>query len=322
MPVRAFLYDSDEEDKEVELTPVCVSALTERQLLWIDLSGFDDDELRSVAGMLQLTGEAVFNLQQQLRRPRLDNYGDYFHINVTAIRNDKNTLVTSELDFIAGHNYVLTAHRDEVTFLQNFSDQVKGDSQLGKLDMAALLSALLDWFITDYFRAIERFEAEVDTLEAMALRFRSEKNMLTQLVALRRRASQIRRALTPHREVFAALARPDFQILAASNNASTFRTLNDRLERALETIDNARDLIVGTFDIFTTQTTQRTNHTIKLLTLVSVVLMPASVITGLMGMNFHTRLYETGERGFWTVLCCIAVVSATTLLVAHKNKWI
>jgi len=322
MSVRAFLYDSEEEDKEVELTAEGVASLTERQLLWIDLSSFDDRELRRVSGILCLAEEAADNLQQQLRRPRLDIYGDYFHINVTAICDDNNAFNTCELDFIAGRSYVLTAHRNPVTFLQNFSDQVKGDSQLGKLETAALLSALLDWFITDYFRAIERFEAEADTLEALALRFRSEKSMLAQLVALRRRASQMRRALVPHREVFAALARPDFQLLAASRSGSAFRTLNDRLERAIETVDNARDLIVGTFDIFTTQTTQRTNHTIKLLTLVSVVLLPASVIASLMGMNFHTRFYDSGERGFWTVIGCTLLISVTTLILARRYKWI
>jgi magnesium transporter len=322
MPVRAFLYDSDGEDREVELTGECLAILTERHLLWIDLSSFDEEELLAIAAILQLSDEAVYNLRQKLRRPRLDNYGTYFHLNVAAICENTYGFATCELDFIVGKNYVLTAHRDPVTFLQNFSDQVKGDSQLGKLDTAALLSALLDWHITDYFRAIEKFEAEVDTLEAMALRFRSERSMLAQLVAQRRRASQIRRALAPHREVFAALTRPDFQISGGTPTINAFRTLNDRLERALETVDNARDLIVGTFDIFTTQTTQRTNHTIKLLTLVSVVLMPASVITGLMGMNFHTRLYDSGERGFWTVIACMAAVSGTALLLARKNRWI
>jgi magnesium transporter len=322
MAVRAYLYDSAEEDKEVELTRERVKGLTEKQLLWIDLNAFDDNEVWSVAAILQLADGAVYNLLQKLRRPRLDNYGAYFHVNVAAVHEDTSTFTTSELDFIVGPSYVFTAHREEISFLNNFADQVKGDSQLGKLDAAALLSALLDWFVTDYFRAIERFETEVDTVEAMALRFRSEKSMLSQLVVLRRRASQIRRALAPHREVFAALARPDFQTMANSRHAAAFRTLIDRLERALETIDNARDLVVGAFDIFTSQTTQRTNQTMKLLTLYYVALTPASLVTGLMSMNFHTRLYDYGERGFWAVIGSIVLISCTTLLIARRNKWI
>ena len=159
-------------------------------------------------------------------------------------------------------------------------------------------------------------------MEELALRFRSEQNMLERLVLLRRRASQIRRALAPHREVFAALARPDFQTLSGSRSSALFRALSDRLERALETVDGARELIIGAFDIFATQTTQRTNHTIKLLTLFSVVLMPASVITGLMGMSFHAHIYETGDRGFWTVVLGTVLIAGTTLFLARRNRWI
>ncbi|HLJ55731.1 MAG TPA: CorA family divalent cation transporter [Chthonomonadaceae bacterium] len=322
MPIRAFLYDSQAEDHVVALTATAVAALASNQLLWIDLDAYADAELDEAAGILALPGEAVRNLKQKLRRPRLDIYGAFFHVNVTAICSDETEFRTCELDFIVGSNYVLSAHREAVAFLRNFADQVKRDSQLGDLQPAAMVSALLDWLITDYFRAIERFEAEVDTLEALALRFRSEKDMLAKLVASRRRISQIRRALSPNREVFAALARPDFQALPASTGVTTFRTLHDRLERALETVDNARDLVVGAFEILATQTTQRTNHTIKLLTLVSVALLPASLIASLMGMSFRTRIYETGDRGFWTVIGSVAVLAISTLALARRFRWL
>ena len=50
--------------------------------------------------------------------------------------------------------------------------------------------------------------------------------------------------------------------------------------------------------------------------------MPASVITGLMGMNFHARIYEAGDWGFWAVVCGVAVIAGTTLYLARHNRWI
>jgi Mg2+ and Co2+ transporter CorA len=46
------------------------------------------------------------------------------------------------------------------------------------------------------------------------------------------------------------------------------------------------------------------------------------VITGLMGMNFHARIYDAGDRGFWTVIVCILLISSTSLLLARRNRWI
>src|SRR5690349_4877555 len=117
MPLRVYLYDTEGPDHEVELTREIICDLSERQLLWIDLYAYENQELQSVAAILHLQPEAVSNLLQKLRRPRLDNYSDYIHINVSAIVVDNSIYRTSELDFIVGANYVLTAHRQDVPFL-------------------------------------------------------------------------------------------------------------------------------------------------------------------------------------------------------------
>ncbi len=48
---------------------------------------------------------------------------------------------------------------------------------------------------------------------------------------------------------------------------------------------NGRELLLGSFDVYMTRTTQRTNEIVKTLTIVSIVLLPAGVIAGVMGMN-------------------------------------
>jgi magnesium transporter len=46
-----------------------------------------------------------------------------------------------------------------------------------------------------------------------------------------------------------------------------------------------RDPLLGTFDIQANRTAQRTNDIVKILTVVSVLLLPTTVIAGFMGMN-------------------------------------
>lgn len=55
MPVRAFLYDATSRDREVALTSQTVVNLHDQQLLWIDVSEFEESELRHVAALLSLT---------------------------------------------------------------------------------------------------------------------------------------------------------------------------------------------------------------------------------------------------------------------------
>ena len=203
------------------------------------------------------------------------------------------------LDFIVGTNYVITIHPQEVEFLNRFDDQVKDDQPVRSPQLGQdFLRRFSDWHINAYFQMLERIELKVDRIDERALRARSKEDPLVEMVTIRRRISQVRRALTPHREVFASLARPDFQLLSKSGLATHFRDLNERLERAIDAVENARDLLIGSFDIYMSHTAQRTNHVIKVLTLASVIFFIAGVTASVMSMNFKVPFYNTGRTRF------------------------
>ena len=76
---------------------------------------------------------------------------------------------------------------------------------------------------------------------------------------------------------------------------------SQRLERALEAITNARDMLIGTFDVHMTRTAQRTNDVMRVLTLASVMLLPSVVLAGVMGMNFKVPLFDNPTcSGSWS----------------------
>ena len=213
-------------------------------------------------------------------------------------------------------------HRDSVDFLDSFDRRVKGDSDLGALDAPAFLAALLDWHVTSYFRIVEEFENAVDKLDRQAMRPRGSRDLLSELAKMRQRVAFVRRVLTPHREVYAALTRPDFQVVADSTSAQQFRILAGRLDRAIESVENARESLVGSFDMFTTQTTLRTNDVMKVLTLVSFVWFPASVIVGIAALLLKTPVDPVATPGFWIMLAAIASIGLATVAIARWKRWI
>jgi magnesium transporter len=79
--------------------------------------------------------------------------------------------------------------------------------------------------------------------------------------------------------------------------------------------------LLGTFDLFMTRTAQRTNEVMKVMTLVSVVLLPAVVIGGIMGMNFRVAFFE--EAGlFYVVVGFMVALALATIVLARLRRWI
>jgi magnesium transporter len=94
-----------------------------------------------------------------------------------------------------------------------------------------------------------------------------------------------------------------------------------RLEKAIEATDNTREMLIGSVEVFMTQTAQRTNEVMKILTLVSVLLLPCAVIAGVLGMNFKVQIFDNPDL-FWVAIALMAGLAATTLFVARRIHWI
>ena len=59
----------------------------------------------------------------------------------------------------------------------------------------------------------------------------------------------------------------------------------------------------------------------KVLTLVSVILLPGSLVAGLMGMNFEIGLFDIAWL-FWVILAAIIAVAPLTFGIAKTRQWI
>jgi len=326
MTIRAFLYDADGTDRAIELNDGLLQQLSDRQLLWIDVTGQDRAEIERVGAAVHLHRESIKNLLNPIDRPRLDQFGVYFQVNVIAIELEEggsdDHFRKISLDFFSGPNYVVTVHTQPLQFLQDFDDRVREDSGLGALDSATFLAALLDWHITSYFRVLEAFEETIDDLDEEVLLHPQDREFLEDLVTLRRRVGQLRRVLAPHREVFSGLARPDFQGLGTADATPAFRSLSDRFERAMDAAENARELVIGSFDLYMAGTSRKTNDAVQVLTIVTVSLGIIGAVAGVMGTNFTVGFFKAGGQGFVWMLIGMGLLIAAVLLMARRNKWI
>ena len=146
----------------------------------------------------------------------------------------------------------------------------------------------------DYLELVEAIEREIDRLDERALRHQPRNDVLARIVALRRRIGLIRRTLAPHRVAFAALARPEMEL--HDELGRPWPGLTDRLERTIDSVENLRDLLLGTFDIHMGRAAQDANDVMKVLTLLSAVLLPSVVLAGIMGMNFKLSFFDDAEQ--------------------------
>lgn len=324
--LRAMLFDADGDDRPLAEDEIARVELGERQLLWIDVEedapGGADTLLGALVRTLALGGGAMAILRERGDAVRLQNVGDWFLAQVVAVEHEGRLRFGGRgLSILCGPNFVVSLHQGPLELIEQLRDRERADTRIGTLSAESFSASLLDWVVESYLHAVSDFEAAVDRLEVTLLASRVHRECLPELAQLRRGASRLRRMLSPHRLVFGALARPDFRPSEDGVADRHFRALEQRFERAMDAVENTRELVVGSFELFTTRSAERTNDTMRVLTFVTVLLGSLAVVAGALGMNFKTPFFDTGDRGFWISIGVMAGIAVAAVSIARWRRW-
>jgi len=222
-----------------------------------------------------------------------------------------------------GTNVVVTAHNHEIDFLAAVLKNEAQQLRVGSLHAGSFASSLLDRMLTDYLDARDEFESSVDRIELLVLR-RPKSRHLSELQQLRRQASKLRRYLANQRDMFDSLARPDFDPDQPPDVARHWQLLSARYSRTMTSVESARELVNGSFDVYTSRVAHGTNETMRLLTVVTVIVGTLAVVVGVMGMNFDAEIFKSGDTGFWwtvggMALFSLLAIGLSVLLLSAKK---
>ena len=318
MTIRAVLYQTRGEDREVDLEGAEVR-ISDDQLLWVDLDAREAGDLRHAAAAVGLEPEALERLSHEDRRARILRLADRVVLTLGAVEPDDEEAERHEIDIVIGVNHIITAHDGPLGAVDGFRKEIGHEAELGKLDAASFTAGLIDSIFSAFFRQVEAIERAIDDLDELAIRASTSDRFLDAVVVLRRRIARLRRVLAPNREALAPLERPDFEL--QSDVGPVWPGTIERLERAIDGVEKARELLIGSVDLYLGRSSQRTNDVMKVLTLVSAIALPAVVLAGVMGMNFTPSFFDD-PNNFWVVVGVMVAFAVAILVIARFRHWI
>lgn len=321
--VKAYLYDAEGTDREVAVDEVDVSELKDKQILWVIVLVRDEQVLRSVTNRLGVEDAPCSSIVDEHRRPELERHENFFRFSIDSVTTEKaESPNRQKIDFLVGENYILTVSNGEPEYFKEFRTREKGESMIGELEAESIVASLLDQNIVGYFRALNQLEGRIDSIDESVLKEDLDtETFLGEMVRLRSDASNLRRWLMPHREVYYALARPDFLQIAESTAAEHYRLLSQHFENAVDAVEHAREMVLGVFELYATKSTHKTNILIQRLTFLTLITGTVAVVAGILGMNFHADIFEI-EGGFWYTVAGISIIGAAITVFARIRRWI
>jgi magnesium transporter len=315
----AILFDRDAVDHLDDLS-ARPRRLRGRQLLWVDLHRGSDVDPAQVAEAFDLDASTRNYLSKPNAKPVFDDHRRYIHITTYAPREDEEGKLHA-VECVVGENWVITAHDQPIQVLEEFAERVSGSGDTGSLDGPGFLAALLEWVLGSYTAAFERIEQQLEEFDAHAMRGESADEDIETLIEMRSHVGTYRRALAAHRSALVALTHPELEALGNNDSGARFQSLFARFEATLQEARDAREAIVGSFDVLIARGGHKTNQIMTVLTLTSVILLPGALLAAVMGMNFKVGLFQNTAL-FWVTIAVIVAIAPATVGIAKRRDWI
>jgi magnesium transporter len=322
--IQTLLFRESKEPTSVE--PEAWPSLSEddANLLWVDLEDPSKAEVARVAQEFGFDPRGVAIVEQSNRRPLVRVYRDHFLVTVQSVAVEGHPaprIEVLEVDSFVARNVLVTIHKRPLPFADELSARTATNPQLFSFSGPHLLHILLDALLDEYSRELDELEGWSEQLEDRLLRARGRR-ALEEVAQTKRQIRVLRRVLAPHSTALSTLIAPDSPMQAMEGvDIEPFRDLLFRLDGLLQRLDHARDVASASYDLYMSNMSFRTNQQLKVLTFLSAVLLPMTVLVGLFGTNFKLAEYDAWEP-FYVMLAGMALIAAAMLLYFWRKRWL
>ena len=139
---------------------------------------------------------------------------------------------------------------------------------------------------------------------------------------MKRQLIEVRRSISPVREIFNQLTNRDTPLID-ENEIVYFRDIYDHVIRLTDELDNYRELASATLDVYLTTINNNLSVIMKRLTGVTVIVAGVGAIAGIFGMS-EAGLALSGEEaaGFWAITALTIALAAVAAVFLRWIDWI
>ena len=297
-------------------------------VVWADRAEPSADEVQLVATQFDLHPLALEDALESSQRPKLETYPAHTFVVTYAYVGAFGDL--AEVDVFLGHDWIITVRNaneagqryDPARYAARLARATNGGGG-AEPSVAFALHALLDDVVDGWLDATEALDDQVDALEdEIFLDDRHDEEQLQRDILQRRRELLLfRRRVLPMRDVLLSVTRHEIPWLG-STYQKHFEDVLDHILRIIDLVDLQRELLGNTLDAHLALQSNRMNQVMKTMTAGGSIVLGATLIAGIYGMNFDTMPELHWAWGYPVALGTMAVLTLLLVVYFKRRRWI
>lgn len=288
---------------------------------WVIIEGLANveivGEIGKIFGIHPLVLEDILNTNQ---RPKFEEYDGYLFLVLKSCQSESQnfSIVYEQISLLILGNFVFTFKEKTDDLLEPILQRIRTSNGRFRSQGADYLAyVVLDTIVDQNFILMDVLDEAITSLEDSLLT-EPTRDTLIAIQKVKRELITIRRYLSPLRELIAGLLRSESDLIRESTHIY-FRDVSDHTIRVIELIESYRDILSNLLDIYVSNTSNKMNEVMKVLTVFASIFIPLTFLTGIYGMNFE-YMPELKWKWAYPTLWVIFITIPIVLIVYFKRK--
>ncbi|OGH85275.1 MAG: hypothetical protein A2493_01125 [Candidatus Magasanikbacteria bacterium RIFOXYC12_FULL_33_11] len=302
-----------------------VKQIKQAGLTWTNISNVNEEALKFLKDNFKFHHLDIADIKSESQNPKLDTYKDYLFLVVHFPQwNTKTKKVTShEIDIFLGQNFLITIQHGKNKEVKNFFYRSMNNRKTRNewIDKSSgyLLYKILEELFSQSRLMIDALGKQISNIENEIFNDSQDLDLIRELAMHRRNVLNIKRILDPQRFIVASLSNIRKTFLDESLSIY-FDDIKDYLDKLWVIVDSYKETIDGLHITVESLINQKTNKVITYLTVISVALLPLTLLSGIYGMNIENLPYAHKPIFVWGLFVTILILILGMIGLMRRKK--
>ena len=305
---------------------MAIKTLSEQSLTWIFIDRVNKESLNHLKTKYAFHPLDIEDIQSESQTPKIDTYKNYLFmvLQFPYWQAASKKVSAFEVDIFIGPGYVITIQHGRNKELKNLFFRCMRNKTLKKEWMGNgpgfLLYNIIEQLFLTSRPVLNNIGKQIDALENEIFEDHPDADLVRELAIHRRNVLSFRRIIDPQRYLMSNLSHIRKPFLT-ENMSLYFDDLHDYLSKFWSIITSFKDTIDGLHVTVESLMTRRTNKVIGMLTVISVSLLPLTLLAGIYGMNIALP-FADNPMVVWYMFGGLFSFIILSIVVMRRGKWL
>ena len=303
-----------------------IKEIKTKNLRWIDVSSCKPKEMKHIEQKFKFHPLHISDCLSPVQRPKLDVTPDYlFMVLLFPVYNRRTRkIISSEIDFFINSDTLVTVHRGELSPLMNFfnlcqtTKEQKDKYFIGS--PAFLIYELLNRLLAACNPILGNMNLNINGIEENIFNG-YEKRMVKEILIAKTNVVNFRRITQTHRLVVSKLLEKSSLFFSPGKLKIYFKEVIENAEDIWQNLENLRETVEAIEQTNNSLISFQLNDIIKILTIISIIVLPISLMGTIFGMNLKFIPLMNQPFAFWILLSIMTLIIILLVGYFRRKKW-